>query len=130
MIFLQVFCEGFDQKYRVFVEHYLMTNSGNIEIFNIVYYICRHYFSCFVFNWYNWYWRNEKSWNSTRVKEKLIKLIKEKHDKKEGCFNWLFQTLKSTKTVVVSSATKFPRALWNDLNCFLLSIVKIKTNLN
>ena len=66
-------------------------------------------------------------------KEKVTQLkcltIEEENDKKVSWFTWLFQTFK-TVVVVARSATKFPHAFsykWQ--NCFLLAIVKIKTNL-
>ena len=55
----------------------------------VIYFISRHCFSCFVFDWY---WVDKKSPNSSSL------IIKEKYDKKGGCFNWLFQTLKQEKS--------------------------------
>ena len=53
-------------------------------------------------------------------------ILKKKNDKKEGWFNWIFQI----EVVVVRSASIIPRAFSDEKqNCFLLDIVKIKTNL-
>ena len=53
-------------------------------------------------------------------------ILKKKNDKKEGWFNWIFQI----EVVVVRSASIIPRAFSDEKqNCFLLVIVKIKTNL-
>ena len=57
----------------------------------VVYFISRHCFSYFVFDWY---WVDKKSPNSSSL------IIKEKYDKKGGCFNWLFQTFKTREVVV------------------------------
>ena len=84
-------------KNSFFVEHFLMTNSENIVKYSIVYYISRHRFSCFVFDWY---WRNEKSRNSTGV------ILKEQIYKKGGWFNWLFQIFKTRKIVDVRRVTE------------------------
>ena len=101
--------------------HSLIFTIFALFAYYIVYYICRHCFSYFVFDLY---WRNKKSRNWSSL------IMQENSNKKRGCFNWLFQTFKTIKVVVVRSATKFSRAFsYEEQNCFLLVIVKIKTNL-
>ena len=78
-------------QYSYFVEHCLMTIQKILK-YAIAYYISRHCFSSFLFDWYC---RNKKSQNSSSF------IVKEQNDKKGGWFNWLFQTFKTIKVVVV-----------------------------
>ena len=80
-------------QYSYFVEHCLMTIQKILK-YAIAYYISRHCFSSFLFDWYC---RNKKSQNSSSF------IVKEQNDKKGGWFNWLFQTFKTIKVVVVHS---------------------------
>ena len=86
----------------------------------LVYYISRRCFSCFVFDWY---WKNKKPQNSSSL------IRKKKNDKKKVLLTDYSKPLKQQKSYSCVLQPNLLVLFLMSNNWFLLAIVKIKTNL-